>query len=243
MARGIAEQADVGCDANVVEEERGRTGATEGQGAGRVNDGIEAVNEVEVLVEQHAAGQHTDQAPVGVMHGGGRVDDEAAHFGLAHVGAGIGGVDDSRPGPDGQFRADREQLGGAEDLGFRTRLAGQCCRDDGPGVGILATAGDVQKVQEIELVFQLCRVEQTGYGLFRFAVGIAQGPGQSFGGGQAGDGAADAFRHAFKIAVGDREVGTHLGDEQTVEVIAAPISQRGHRQRQHDAERDQRQQQ
>jgi hypothetical protein len=98
-------------------------------------------------------------------------------------------------------------------------------------------------VQKIKFVFELRRVEELGHGQFWPAARTAQGTRQPFGGGQAGHRTADAIGYPFEIAVGDGKVRAHLGDQQTVEIIATPVGQRSHRQRQHDAKRNQRQQQ
>ena len=87
----ITEQPDVGRDAYVVEKEGGRARAAEGQGAFGVNDGVEAIDEIEVLVEQHAALQDADHNPVGILDWGGGLDNQAARLHLALIGTCIGG--------------------------------------------------------------------------------------------------------------------------------------------------------
>jgi hypothetical protein len=84
------EQAHVGGDAGVAEEQGGGALAAQRQGAVAVDDGVEAVHQLAVAVEQHAAFEHRQQAPGVVVHRRGGVDQEAAGFLVARVGRGVG---------------------------------------------------------------------------------------------------------------------------------------------------------
>ena len=91
-----SKQADIGGDAHIVEEEGSGAGAAEGQGSIGINDGVEAVDEIEVLVEQDAAFEHAEQLAAGVIDRRGGVDDQAAQVDLALIAARIGRGDQGR---------------------------------------------------------------------------------------------------------------------------------------------------
>ena len=55
----------------------------------------------------------------------------------------------------------------------------------------------------------------------------------------AGHRAPNALGSPLVVAVGHGQVAAHLGIQQLVEIVAAPIGQRRHDQGQHDAQRQQ----
>ena len=64
----VLKKAHVGGDAHIVQKERGRALAAKGQRALGVHHAVDVVDEGQVLVQQHTAGQHRQRAAVGVAH-------------------------------------------------------------------------------------------------------------------------------------------------------------------------------
>jgi len=118
-------QADIGGHPHVAEEERGGAGAVEGQGALGIDDGVQAVDEIEVLVEQDAAFEDADDPAGAVADRCGTVDHQAPVFAGAVVGAGVGGGDQRRLRALRQFRRERRQFFRGEKLGAGQRAAGE----------------------------------------------------------------------------------------------------------------------
>ena len=98
-------------------------------------------------------------------------------------------------------------------------------------------------MQEVELLFAL-RLQEQGVEPFlpleRTTLEPLQQAARS---GQTFDRAANPFANPLEIAMRHRQIGPHLGDQQSIQVISAPDSQPGEEQRQDHAQRQQGEQQ
>ncbi|MCK7491662.1 MAG: hypothetical protein MZW92_08175 [Comamonadaceae bacterium] len=115
----------------------------------RIDDGIQVVDEIQVLVEQHPALKHTDKAPGSIENRCGRMDNDTAIFNLPIVRLGIGCLDDQRTRKHGEPRLDRLQLfSQRKPRGDRAFAARQCRCNNVPLSGNPPPTGDVDEAQE-----------------------------------------------------------------------------------------------
>ena len=97
-------------------------------------------------------------------------------------------------------------------------------------------------MQKIEPLPEANVGQQLGYGQLTLRRGLLQRPPEAPGSRQRLNRTTDALGDALEIAIRGRQIGTDLGDQQAVKIIASPQCQHCQQQRQHHAERQQRQQ-
>ncbi len=217
------------------------------------------VDEIEVLVQQHAAAEQAEDAAVRVGHGQGGLGHHGALFGAALRGRGVARGHQRDAESRHQVRRQRLQCGAFEHqqaglgavapglcgLGQRARLrlhAGAPVLQAEPGrrTARERLAARVVEHEEVEAQALAFGGQMGREPLPRIGRAGAQAVGQRARIGHALRSRADLGEHLVEVALRHGQVALHLGDQQAVIGLVAPHRQRQHQQRERHQQRQQR---